>query len=105
VLRNCKFRRAWLVIKAFKCEPSIWVSTGVSLQATGLVKLALRLGLKPDITNSFINKELLYAENKAFVEDDELKDVLRQLDDLNNVKKLGEEKKSSGGFLGKLFGK
>lgn len=70
--------------KTFKREEGILVESGLSLWATGNVRLARRLGFEPDLSNSFISKDLVFMDDRIFAEDDELESYIAQLNEMNS---------------------
>ncbi len=57
--------------------------SNTALWATAMVRLARRLNFEPDISNSFICKELVFMADVSFEPDDELKSYEKQLEEIN----------------------
>jgi tetratricopeptide (TPR) repeat protein len=97
------------------------IISSIALWATAMVRLARRLGFEPDISNSYISKELVFMENTTFEPNEELKSYEKQLKEINTpgwvydekkdkmsewtIKQIEDAKKDEKkGFFGKLFG-
>ena len=96
------------IIKAYKREAGVTIEANVCIWATAMVILAQRMGLDPDLSDSFISKELVNAEDKSFDLDDDLKSYVEQLEILNaNGGQYPEENVESNeepkGFWKRLF--
>jgi hypothetical protein len=72
------------LIKACKRDQATdAIKHSTALWATAMVRLARRLGFEPDLSNSYISKEVVFWEDVSFEPDEELKSYEKQLEEIN----------------------
>jgi hypothetical protein len=115
------------LIKACKRDQATnAIKHSTALWATAMVRLARRLGFEPDLSNSYISKEVVFWEDVSFEPDEELKSYEKQLEEINTpgwvfdpskdqmseamttrIEEARQEEKAENakkGFFRKLFG-